>query len=111
MSSSQHGNLAGVDLLGTSPRELHQGRSIRRGDPRMALFFTDYSLPLVGLRDGRWKFIHDLAGGRSGLFDLDRDAKEQADLSMEHLTRAAGYKRTLREWTGAQKAAVQTRRD
>lgn len=96
-----------LDLLGIPPRDRHQGLSALPGDPRMALFFTDYSLPLVGLRDGRWKFIHNLADGRSALFDLEHDAGEQVDLSNEHAARVSSYERTLREWSAAQKAAVQ----
>jgi arylsulfatase A-like enzyme len=96
-----------LDLLGMPPQELHQGASGLRGDPRMALFFTDYSLPLVGLRDGPWKFIHNLADGRSALFDLEHDVGEQVDVSSEHVARASSYERTLREWSAAQKAAVQ----
>jgi hypothetical protein len=96
-----------VELLGMPRQELHQGLSVLRGDPRMALFFTDYSLPLVGLRDGRWKFVHNLADGRSALFDLEHDAGEQVDVSNGHVARVSSYERTLREWSAAQKAAVQ----
>ena len=36
----------------------------------MALFFADYSLGLLGLRDGQRKFIYELGSGRARLFDV-----------------------------------------
>ena len=47
----------------------------------MALFCTDYSLGLLGLRDGRWKLIHELESGRSRLYDLEDDPEEREDLA------------------------------
>jgi arylsulfatase A-like enzyme len=70
----------------------------------MALFFTDYSLPLVGLRDGRWKFVHELESGRSKLFDVERDAGERTDVSSLQASRVAAYERRLRAWSAAQKS-------
>jgi len=42
-----------LDLLGLPPQSGFQGESALNGKPRMALFFADYSLGLLGLRDGR----------------------------------------------------------
>jgi lipoteichoic acid synthase len=95
-----------LDLLGEPVPPEHQGQSALAGRPRMALFFTDYSLGLVGLRDGRWKFIHELASRRSKLFDLTNDSGETRDLSRQHAPRAATYERMLRGWTTAQKRHV-----
>ena len=95
-----------LDVLGISSPALYQGHSALDGQARMALFFTDYSLGLVGLRDGRWKFVYELESGRSKLFDLQRDRDERIDLSRTQLWRAAAYERTLRAWSGAQKTYV-----
>jgi lipoteichoic acid synthase len=95
-----------LDLLGEPVPPEHQGQSALAGRPRMALFFTDYSLGLVGLRDGRWKFIHELASRRSKLFDLTDDPGETRDLSRQHAPRAATYEQMLRGWTTAQKRHV-----
>ena len=95
-----------LDLLGKPVATEHQGQSALGGGPRMALFFTDYSLGLVGLRDGRWKFVHELGSRRSKLFDLADDPGEARDLSHVHATRAATYERMLRGWTTAQKRYV-----
>jgi hypothetical protein len=71
------------------------------GPPRLALFFTDYSLPLAGLRDGSRKFIHDLRSGRSQWFDLDRDPGEMADRSAQHPAESRQYAETLEAWAAA----------
>lgn len=92
-----------LDLLGLPVPEAHQGHSVLDARPRMALFFTDYSLGLVGLRDGRWKFIHELESGRSKLFDLESDPGEGADVSAGHISRVTEYVRRLRDWSASQK--------
>jgi arylsulfatase A-like enzyme len=95
-----------LDLLGERVPPEHQGHSALGGPPRMALFFTDYSLGLVGLRDGRWKFVHELGSRRSKLFDLAADPGETSDLSHRHAERAATYERVLRGWATAQRRYV-----
>jgi phosphoglycerol transferase MdoB-like AlkP superfamily enzyme len=98
-----------LDILGLPiPRE-HQGRSALEGESHMALFFTDYSLGLVGLRDGRWKFIHELESRRSKLYDLVHDPREANDLLNTNSTRAAAYERILRSWSAAQKSYLRER--
>lgn len=96
------------DLLGLPIDARHQGESALGGQPRMALFFTDYGARLVGLRDGRWKFIHDLGTGRSQLFDLGQDPVEQRDRSRDEPARVAAYTQTLKAWSSAQKALLAT---
>ena len=61
------------DLLGRPPPAEYQGRSLLQPERGMALFFADYSLGFFGLRDGDWKFIHELDSGRSKLFHLCSD--------------------------------------
>ncbi len=95
-----------LDLLGLPAPEGYQGHSMLEPSPRMALFFTDYSLGLLGLRDERWKFTHELESGRSKLFDLDADALERHDLSARHPGRAGWYRQHLRRWTAAQKEFI-----
>jgi hypothetical protein len=100
-----------LDILGMPIPPEHQGRSALDGSPRLALFFTDYSLGLLGLRDGRWKFVHELDSTRSTLFDLDRDRGESLDLSRDHASLVAAYERRLRDWSAAQKSYVNCRSD
>ena len=42
-----------------------------------AIFFADYSLRLLGRREGDLKYIHDLDSGRVRVFDLARDPFER----------------------------------
>jgi lipoteichoic acid synthase len=95
-----------LDLLGLPVPAEYQGRSPLGAEPRMALFCTDYSLGLVGLRDGRWKMIHELDSGRSQLFDLQDDPGENCDLSEKLPERTAVYREHLRRWAAAQKWRV-----
>ena len=71
-------------LLGIPPPANYQGATMLDATPRMALFFADYSLGLLGLRDGPWKFVYELNSGRAKLFDLDRDPAEISDVSSQH---------------------------
>ena len=95
-----------MDLLGLPIPGAYQGRSVLDPRPRMAMFFTDYSLSLVGLRDGPWKFVHELGSGRSKLFDLERDPAERVDNSAMQPQRVAAYERALEGWSATQKARM-----
>ena len=68
----------------------------------MALFFTDYSLGLVGLHDACWKYILETDSGRSKLFDTCRDPAETTDLSAREPARIKAYRDGLQHWIGAQ---------
>ena len=95
-----------LDLLRLPIPEAYDGRSMLDGRPRAALFFTDYSLPLVGLRDGSRKVIHDLGSGRTRWFDIDADPDERVDLSSRYPAETRRYADTLQGWTAAQRHAL-----
>lgn len=95
-----------LDLLGIPPPAGFQGRTALRGPAGPALFCTDYSLSLIGLRDGCWKFIHELDSGRSKLFDLCGGEAEVNDLSALHPDLAAAYRARLKRWAEAQRALI-----
>jgi hypothetical protein len=99
-----------LDLLGLPIPDEYQGRSLLSAEPRMALFCTDYSLGLVGLRDGRWIMIHELDSGRSQLFDLETDPDEKRDQSGELSERTAVYREHLLRWAAAQKYRLTRKR-
>ena len=80
------------------------------GKPRMAMFFADYSLGLLGLRDRRYKYIYDLGSGRSRMFDLVSDPRETRDLSLQHRKVVEWYKTRVQSWTAAQKSYFTSRR-
>jgi glucan phosphoethanolaminetransferase (alkaline phosphatase superfamily) len=97
-----------LDLLGINEPHPYQGRSLLTGQEQMALFYTDYSLGLMGLRDGRWKFIHELDSGLCQLFDLSADPAERTNLSARFPVRTAAYRQLLRGWSAAQKQRFNT---
>jgi lipoteichoic acid synthase len=100
-----------LDLVGLKTPVEHQGRSLLRGEPRNALFYTDYSLGLLGLREGPWKFIYELESGRPQLFDLKRDPAELQNLSREHPVMVKTFQQHLLHWSGAQRRRIQAHGD
>jgi lipoteichoic acid synthase len=95
-----------LDLLGLPIPRVYQGSSMLERRSRMALFFTDYSLALVGLRDGPRKFIHDLRSGRSRLFQIDNDPDETVDLSARYTDESRRYAETLQGWAASQRQTL-----
>jgi len=95
-----------LDLMGLPAAAGYQGRTALDPDPRLALFFTDYSLGLLGLRDGPWKLVHELESGRSKLFDLQKDPRETRDLAASHRERVGWYVERLKSWSAAQRHRV-----
>ena len=93
-------------LLGIPPPANYQGATMLDATPRMALFFADYSLGLLGLRDGPWKFVYELNSKRAKLFDLDQDPAELSDVSSQHPGQVSWYSRTLRAWSSAQQRHI-----
>lgn len=83
------------DLAGLPVPEAYQGYSMLDREPRMALFFTDYSLHILGLRDGPWKLIYE-TGRRPKLFDLERDPGEQYDVAPAHPQQSGWYEQVAR---------------
>jgi len=95
-----------LELMGITAPAQYQGRSMLDDRQRMALFFADYSLGLVGLRDGPWKFVHELESARDRLFNLDNDPLERLDLAGDYEERTAWYRLNLVEWSAAQKSRL-----
>ena len=82
-----------LDAIGETAPDAYQGRSMLDGSPGTAFFFTDYSLRLLGLRDGRFKTIYELDSGRLRLFDMEVDPGETNDVARDQPERAARYER------------------
>lgn len=95
-----------LDLLGNRAPAAFQGETLLDGRARAALFFTDYSLGLLGLRDGCTKYIHEIESGRSKLFDVCRDPEERTDLTAGRADEAARYRDRLRSWSAAEVARI-----
>jgi phosphoglycerol transferase MdoB-like AlkP superfamily enzyme len=95
-----------LDLLGLAPDVGHQGLSLLRSERQKVYFFADASLGLVGLRDGRWKYIHETDSGRSRLFDLDADPGELTNLADGQPDLTDRYKREVVAWARAQRGLI-----
>lgn len=95
-----------LDLLGLPIPAGYQGLTLLEANSRMALFFTDYSLSLMGLRDGCWKYVYELESGRSKLFDVCGDASESQDHSSSDPKRVGAYRALLLNWASDQKAMI-----
>ncbi len=95
-----------LDLLGLPVPEQCQGASLLEPTRQMALFYADYSLGLLGLRDRRWKFIYELESGRSKLFDLANDAGETKNVAGDQPERVQAYRRHLTSWAAAQRELI-----
>ncbi len=88
------------DLLGVKAPETFEGLSLLQPQTRPALFITDYSLHLAGIRDGPWKYIYERESGYARLFDLRDDPNERTNVRDWHRERAVHYAAQLLEWNG-----------
>ena len=93
-----------LDLLGLPPSPRHEGVSLLAPQPQMALFFTDYAVGWLGLRDGCWKDVLEVESGRSQLFDLCADPDESRDRAAEFPDRVGAYRERLQAWSRASRA-------
>jgi arylsulfatase A-like enzyme len=96
-----------LDVMGINAPAGYQGRTALAGEPLPALFFADYSQAFTGLRDGRWKFIHEPGSGRSRLFDLQLDPGERTNVAPAHEDRVRRYREVLQGWSAGQKHLLQ----
>ena len=97
------------DLTGLQSPRGYQGSSALEATPRMALFCTDYSLRLIGVRDGCWKYLYEMDTGRSKLFELCEDGLEGRDRSGDYPERVAAYREHVLQWSSAQRALIANR--
>jgi phosphoglycerol transferase MdoB-like AlkP superfamily enzyme len=95
-----------ADLAGLAAPSEWQGTSLLNTHSRAALFFTDYSLPLVGVRDGPWKAICEINGRSGQLFHVESDPGERKDLAVQHPELIAAYRERAQRWAAAQKALL-----
>jgi sulfatase-like protein len=87
-----------LHLLGASIPRSYAGTSLLDPSPRMALFFTDYSLGWLGLRDGCWKYLLEVDADRARLYDVCRDREERDDVASQFPDRARAYHARVAGW-------------
>jgi arylsulfatase A-like enzyme len=95
-----------LDLAGVRVPDNYEGRTVLDPDPRMALFFADYSLGFLGLRDGPWKFIAETRSSHAELYDLSRDPGETLNVAVANPAIAAAYTGVVRSWSAAQRQRI-----
>ena len=95
-----------LDVAALPPQTAVEGRSLLMPAERMALFFADYDRGWLGLRDGCWKFLFEVETDRSRLFDVCSDAGETRDVSDTAPHRVEAYRKRVKEWAAARRAAV-----
>ncbi|MEO7189692.1 MAG: sulfatase-like hydrolase/transferase [Vicinamibacterales bacterium] len=89
------------DLTGLPPDDRDEGTSLVAPGSRMALFFADYSLGWMGLRDGCWKYLYETEARRSHLHDVCSDTGERQNLASREPVRAALYEARVQSWLDA----------
>lgn len=94
-------------LLGRDLDPRHQGRSLLGRSPGFAPFYTDHGPLQLGIRQGRWKLIHETEHDRTRLFDLESDPTETHDVAADHVERTQRYRNWLLEWSDAQRSLLQ----
>jgi hypothetical protein len=99
-----------LDLLGLPQPSLQHGVSLLDPAPRMALFFTDYSLGWLGLADGCWTYRFQVESARSSLYDACADPGETTDRSRELGDRVQAYRTRLEGWATSEREALRRRR-
>jgi arylsulfatase A-like enzyme len=71
-----------LDLLGVPDAARRDGESIfSRSREKMAVFHTSWTDELMGVRDGKWKYILRMKDSEEELYDLEADPRERSDAS------------------------------
>jgi phosphoglycerol transferase MdoB-like AlkP superfamily enzyme len=95
-----------LDIIGAPAMQGVDGSSLIDGPARMALFFTDYAVGRLGLRDGCLKYLFEVEAQRSQLYNVCDDPREQTDVSGRMPDRLASYRERLESWAAARREAV-----
>ena len=95
-----------LDIVGAPPMAAVEGASLLGGPERMALFFTDYAVGWLGLRDGCLKYTFEVEAERSHLHDVCNDPAERSDIADREPNRIAAYRKRVEGWAAFRRAAV-----
>jgi hypothetical protein len=95
-----------LDIIGAPPLSGVEGVSLLDGPERMAMFFTDYAVGWLGLRDGCFKYMFEVEARRSQLHDVCNDPAERTDLAGGAPERVAAYRQRVEGWAASRRAAV-----
>jgi lipoteichoic acid synthase len=88
-----------LHILGIEPPAPWQGYSLFAADrPPRAYFYAANDDYLIGVREGRWKYIYNATTGRDMLFDLEADPEEQQDVARHHTEIGDELRKRLAAW-------------
>ena len=73
---------------------------------RMLFYYTFHKGEKLGVRDGKYKFIHFKEEQRVAMYDLSADGKEQVDISADFPERVNYYKSRVEDWKAYTKSFV-----
>jgi phosphoglycerol transferase MdoB-like AlkP superfamily enzyme len=93
------------DLLGLETPRTFQGVSAFSEIERAAVFVTEYSMRLFGMRFGSWKFISEVDTGFARLYDLSLDPNERRNVASLHPDLVRNFRSGVFEWSEAAKAS------
>ena len=97
-----------LDIVAAPALRAVEGRSILDGPPQMALFFTDYAVGWLGLRDDCMKYLFQVEAKRSQLYNVCNDPGERSDISGGAPERISAYRERLETWVASRRATVLT---
>jgi hypothetical protein len=86
-----------------------QGRSLLGGadaETRRA-YFSNYQSTMLGLREGKYKFIREVDRKRDRLFDLEQDPEERQDIGAQYPDLCESLRRRLQLWVRYQSHLTQ----
>jgi arylsulfatase A-like enzyme len=73
-----------LDLLGIEDKTARDGESIfSHSREKMAVVHTSWNDELMGVRDGRWKYIKRMKDSREELYDLGTDPDEKENIAAD----------------------------
>jgi len=88
-----------LDLVGAPAPDEWQGTSLlAQQRPPRAYFYAANDDYLLGLREGRFKYVYNVTMGRDELYDLLADPGEQVNLAAQHPQKCAALRQRLAAW-------------
>ncbi|MFC2154256.1 sulfatase, partial [Candidatus Altiarchaeota archaeon] len=91
-----------LDILEIDVINPHQGRSLLQERENKTIFFVSGEGLVTGLREGRYKFIHNSYNRRKELFDLENDPEESTNLAYLYPEKIREYDALLSSFKAAQ---------
>ena len=95
-----------MDVVGAPALAGVEGVSLLGGPERMTLFFTDYAVGWLGLRDGCLKYTFEVEARRSQLYNVCEDPAERTNVADRYVERVTVYRERVEKWAASRRAAV-----